>query len=274
MKISKMYNDLFDMRDSRLENEFDEAVVFAYEALKGIWQDKEFKELTCPKALCKIKTKPRYFEKCYMSSPETARIYYWSRTLGGHVFTPFWKRKDGAYYMDQKESMEKARKAANEEGTDFINPELGKILDFLNKGKNKGDGSLYHYKPTFRFEESGYIREEYSWNDCSSYYFGFYYRAGAFFIESSNIEKISIFTCSDKGVNNSKIMQTVNGAKWSKEELFEFIMGLNSYYTGVHITYRQGEAQKTEAVRMDGNRIHTCSEMFGLKGKLEEIWLK
>lgn len=218
MKISKKYNDLYDMRDSQLENEFDEAVVFAYEALEGIWQDKEFKELTCPKALCMIKTKPRYFEKCYMSSPETARIYYWSRTLGGHVFIPFWKRKDGINYMDQKESIEKARKAANEEGTDFVNPELGKILEFLNKGRNKGDGS--HYIPTFRFEENGYIREKYSWADCSEYEFDFYYRSGAFSIEGSNIEKICIRTCSDKKVNNSKIMQTVNGAKWSKEELF------------------------------------------------------
>jgi len=249
------------------KNEYDELIIFTYERLENIWSDKKYKELSSQKAFCKIKTAPRKFERCYMCNAKTPRIYYWSPMLGAHVFNPFWKEKNGIYYIDEKECIEMTRLAAQEETMDFFNPETEKILAFLNKASNMRDKKCSHC----RFEKNGYIRYRDFYFDWPDDRFDFHYKQGVFQIENNIINKIYVNTRMEQNVWNSEIINTICGASWSKEQLLKFLLSLDSYDSYVELVYMSDKEQKKENISMSGHHIRYCSDFFGLKNRLIEI---
>lgn len=249
-------------------NEYGELVIFTYEKLENVWSDKKYKELSCQKAFCKIRTAPRKFKRCYMCSAETPRIYYWSPVLGAHIFKPFWKERNGVYYIDEKECIETVRLAAKEESIDFLNPEIDEVLSFINKSWDMCDRNC----SCCRFEKNGYVRHRDLYFDWPVDKFDFHYKKGAFKIEDYVIDEVRVNTCMAQNVWDSEVISTISGVSWSKEQLLKFLLALDSYDSYVQIAYMSGKEQKKEEISMDGYHIKKCSDFFGLKDKLIEIY--
>lgn len=250
------YNKLIILGYSQDEGEI---IVLAFEALHGLDSEKDYEEYNGSIETLKIKYAPRNFDTYQMTSAKKAFILYWSQKSGARIVEPVWKLKDGIYRMDKEECANKVRDMVAQ---GMSRKALVKDYKFINVA-NRVAGCDY------QFGKKGYFTNNDTSFDWSQNVFTFCYMKSAFKIDGHPIDKFTVSTSMESKVLDSTIISTVNGAEWTVDDLYEFVMSLDDYDTHICIYYHDGDKQVKERLRLNGRRVDFGTDMFGVKERIE-----